>query len=447
MRIKKVNGVLLAVVLSLLMFVPGCSFQNEKIETTPQVQKQAIVQVASLLGDLNEKVSDSTRKQLEGIVAEAIMLCENREEKEEYEMDQTEEKLWTKISKMLDKETIRQYGKIEDEDEEEEEEENQVDYIEGVLNRLKSVLSKEDYHYINELMDTVNNEESSVEESITAEQQMHVLLQKYPQLDEKSTIMNLLDEGNQQHLAVYKINEDDSIIYQNGGENGLKPLNIKKQKELMEHWTEIKKILPESALDKFEYFSVTTDGEYGSSAYVMRIDSEGQNWCISIDPADVLDDGLFPYTMVHEYAHYLSLNETQVEYYDTDVVYPMEWYSDYECVAKDDSYLQAYYERFWEPILMDWMSDSENVYFYMRHQNEFVTEYAATDCSEDFAESFSGFVLEKKAATVEIQRKYDFFAHYPEFVTLKKEIVNNIKENNIWVNPEIDPPYEDELAA
>lgn len=443
MKIGQVNRALWALMLSGMLCLSGCSVVTEQIEANPEIQEQASFQVVALLGDLNDKVSNSKRTKLEDLVAETIFLCQKRESKKNYEIGKTEERLWKKISEVLDKETIRQYGKIDDEEEEKMEE---VDYVEATLKRLKKVLSKDDYTEIKDLMEMINSEDSSVNESIDAQNQMQVLLQKYPQLDDKVTIMNLLDEGTQNHLAVYQIQKDYSITYQKGRASGLKDLNLKKQRELAVHWEEIKSILPEKSLNQFKYFAVTSDGEWGTCAYVMRIDSTGENWCISIDPADQTDDGLFPYTIVHEYAHYLSLNEKQVEYYDTDVAYPIARYWDYECIANENSYLQAYYNEFWKPILMDWMINSENVYFYTRHQNEFVTEYAATDCTEDFAESFAGFVLEKKAKTAQLQRKYDFFERYPEFIELRKDILKNIKKNKVLVNPEINPPYEEEAA-
>ncbi|WP_206459925.1 hypothetical protein [Anaerovorax sp. IOR16] len=445
MKLRQLNRFFLPLMLGTMVFLSGCDLFAEQIEINPEILKQASTQTISLLGDLNDKVSDSNREKLEGLVAEAISLCQKRENKQNYEMGKTEGKLWNKISGILDKETIRQFGKIED-DEDEYEESPDVDYVEEVLTRLKKTISKEDYAEIHQLMEVVNADDSSVEETIDAQDKMKLILRKYSQLDVSATIMNLLDEPAQNHIAVYRIQNDYSIIYEKGSKSGLNDLNIEKQKEMGSHWNEIKSILPESKLNQFKYFAVTSDGEWGTCAYVMRIDKTGENWCISIDPADKIDDGLFPYTIVHEYAHYLSLNNNQVEYYDSDVAYPMDTYWDYECIAKKDSYLQAYYEQFWEPIYMDWLSDSENEYFYSRHQSEFPTEYAATDCSEDFAESFAGYVLEEKAKSPQLKNKYDFFDQYPEFVELKNEILNNVKKNKIDLSPEIDPLYEEEAA-
>ncbi|MEA4987495.1 MAG: hypothetical protein VB095_05500 [Anaerovorax sp.] len=445
MKSRQLNRVFLPLMLSTMVFLSGCNLFAEQIEINPEIHKQASTQTIFLLGDLNDKVSDSRRGQLENLVAEAISLCQKRENKQNYEMGKTEEKLWNKISALLDKETIRQLGKIEDEGDVDEES-SDVDYVEEVLTRLKKTISKEDYTKINQLMEVVNADDSSVEDTIDAQDKLKLILQKYSQLNAAATIMNLLDEPAQNHIAVYRIQKDYSIIYENGSKSGLNDLNLEKQKEMGSHWNEIKSILPESKLNQFKYFAVTSDGEWGTCAYVMRIDKTGEDWCISIDPADKIDDGLFPYTIVHEYAHYLSLNNNQVEYYESDVSYPMDMYWDYECIAKKDSYLQAYYKQFWKPIYMDWLSDPENVYFYSRHHNEFPTEYAATDCSEDFAESFAGYVFEEKAKSSQLKDKYDFFNQYPELVELKNEILKNVEKNNIYVNPEIDPPYEEEAA-
>ncbi len=71
-----------------------------------------------------------------------------------------------------------------------------------------------------------------------------------------------------------------------------------------------------------------------------------------------------------------------------------------------------------------------------------MTGYAATECAEDLAESFSAYVLLKSADTPTLQAKFEFFDKYPELRKVKEQILKKIEENDIYVNPEIEPEYE-----
>jgi hypothetical protein len=218
-------------------------------------------------------------------------------------------------------------------------------------------------------------------------------------------------------------------------------LGAEDQEALKEVWELTTDILPKEMFANFKYFKVAGDGEYGVMAYVTKLDSEGKIWCMAVDPADIYDDGIFPYTVVHEMAHYITLNETQVDY-DNDEFYPIDRYDDWFCVANEDSYIQAFYDSFWRDTMIDWYTNQENPYFYFRHKSQFVSGYASTDCAEDMAESFSAYVLMDNALTPEAQEKLDFFDSYPEFRSIKNDILNNVKENEVYVNPEIVPTYE-----
>ena len=51
-------------------------------------------------------------------------------------------------------------------------------------------------------------------------------------------------------------------------------------------------------------------------AYVTASDYRGSTWEIAVDPADAEDEGWFTETVLHEYCHYLTLNDEQVTYTD-----------------------------------------------------------------------------------------------------------------------------------
>jgi hypothetical protein len=95
-------------------------------------------------------------------------------------------------------------------------------------------------------------------------------------------------------------------------------------------------------------------------------------------------------------------------------------FSDDEGAFAESSYLNRFYQRFWKGHDADWSADSardQSSEVYDRHPDSFVTEYAATDPSEDFAESFAWFVLGRRPTSqTERAAKLRFFYDFPELV-------------------------------
>ena len=80
--------------------------------------------------------------------------------------------------------------------------------------------------------------------------------------------------------------------------------------ELLGLWEEMCTLLPEGAFEGFDQFTVFTDGPEETVAYVWALDDAGVRWEIAVDPADAEDREYFVETVLHEYFHYLSLNDT-----------------------------------------------------------------------------------------------------------------------------------------
>ncbi len=436
---KGINKVLILAVVSVtLLTAAGADLSGGKIT----LSKEEETTLTALLGDLNEAVPTDVRDDLGNLVHKADTLMKERELKENYQMSDEEYKLWENITALLDKETIRQFG--EDSYEETEPDSN-LDYGKETMTHLKKSLSKQDWEKLNKLRNEyfIALENDDEEYDLDIDSEIRSIIGNYKELDVDATLLNLLDDKNQKNQAVFCITSDFKAVYQAGAKNGLKSLSIKEQKQLEKNWKVVTDIIPKELFANFKYLKVGGDGEWGTYAYVIPVDEQGKTWCLTVDPADIKNDGLFPYTVVHELCHYLTLNEKQVTYYgDNQEYYPQRMYSDWECVAREESYLQGYYQAFWKDIINDWTTNPENPYFYYRHQSEFVTGYAATECAEDLAESFSAYVLLKSADTPTLQAKFEFFDKYPELRKVKQQILKKIEENDIYVNPEIEPEDE-----
>lgn len=126
-------------------------------------------------------------------------------------------------------------------------------------------------------------------------------------------------------------------------------------------------------------------------------------------------------TMIHEFAHLLTLRTDQV---------PLNVGAPKECAVYDDgtgcplptSYLYAWETAFW-PAVVD-LDESDDAIAERYVDGGFVTSYAATNPYEDIAEAFAEWVLDDhpSAAGGVVGDKLRFFDDYPEVVALKARV-------------------------
>lgn len=157
-------------------------------------------------------------------------------------------------------------------------------------------------------------------------------------------------------------------------------------------------------------------------AYVYQT-SDPEYWVLAANLATSRDTEQLIATLIHEYAHILTLGTNQVDpaagscsTLDLD-----------EGCADPDSLLQAFQETFWSgysdaPDAAN--SDPDVAYeFYLAHEEDFVSDYAATNVVEDIAESFMTFVLEDEpAAGTVTAAKLLFFWDEPDLVAIRERI-------------------------
>jgi hypothetical protein len=108
-----------------------------------------------------------------------------------------------------------------------------------------------------------------------------------------------------------------------------------------------------------------------------------------------------------------------------------------EGCSEPDSYMNEFFTRFWPYIYEEWEQidleeDEDTRYallrdFYEVHQDQFLSDYAATSPLEDIAESWTYFVLSPKPELTSIaNEKILFFYEYPELIDLRTQILTNI---------------------
>lgn len=216
-------------------------------------------------------------------------------------------------------------------------------------------------------------------------------------------------------------------------------------------WEIFTELIPSQDRQMVARYNVFTDGFENTLAAVDQIRDNPSQWVLEIDVADLKNKDAFMFTMIHEYAHLLTLNAAQVTP-DQEIVddpYNLSLQESKAAVCPNyfagngcshaDSYIQAFYNLFWLDINDEWKkvdalqygTEDLNPYydglyhFYLMHQDQFLDDYSTTHPAEDIAESFAYFVFSPKPTGSSIkEQKIAFFYEYPELVRLRENILN-----------------------
>jgi hypothetical protein len=195
-------------------------------------------------------------------------------------------------------------------------------------------------------------------------------------------------------------------------------------------WDIIKTLAPtDSVLESVKEFIVYYDTEDTTLASVAAIDNINSEWSFEINYIAAEEFEELAPTIVHEFAHILSLQNAQ-----TTTPIEEEGITDScgnlllaEGCLNDESYLDTFYELFWENT-ENYIGDTdrdedEALSFFEDRQDSFVTDYAATNVVEDFAESFRAYVMEEPVDSDQTKdQKTNFFSNYSELTTYRTKV-------------------------
>ncbi len=201
----------------------------------------------------------------------------------------------------------------------------------------------------------------------------------------------------------------------------------------------LSKLIPADKLKRIQRVEEFSDGKDEILAYVEMTDNSGKNWKLAYDPADVnlsderVDKRDIIRTLIHEYAHIESLNDTQIDH----GIYKPESGNIVleEGTAKEKSYINQFANKFWTKKMLKKQIENPNQgegdELYDDNPEDFVSVYASTNVAEDFAESFAAFVLRDKVTDGSIaSKKIEFFYDFPELLELRnhmRKAINDIK--------------------
>lgn len=256
-------------------------------------------------------------------------------------------------------------------------------------------------------------------------------------------------EPESYYLVKYSVNGDqisspifDSIPDDLKDEQG----DTKSQKEA---WQIFIALIPAEDRQMIAQYNIFTDGSENTLAAVDQTRDDLANWTLEVDVADLENKDALLFTLIHEYAHLLTLNELQVSideeiYNDSSNLSLLEskaaacpdYFVGSGC-SLPNSYINAFYQRFWVDINGEWenidalqYADDLSPYydglynFYLAHQDQFLDDYSTTHPAEDIAEAFTYFVFSPKpSGTLIKDQKMLFFYEYPQLIELRQSIL------------------------
>jgi hypothetical protein len=194
----------------------------------------------------------------------------------------------------------------------------------------------------------------------------------------------------------------------------------------------ISQIAPNWLSDKYvDTFQIFTDPEDDVIAFVDDEDGNGK-WRIGINSAmfDQSSTKEKYLTIVHELAHIITLNTTQINSSVVAQSCPIG-HIDEGC-PRSTSYLRKFVKTFWSKSdILE--SEKETSRLYRQKPENFITEYASTSFVEDAAESFAYFIFGDQVTTGNTiaDKKQAFFSQFPELVRTKKEMLDGVKSSII----------------
>ena len=193
-----------------------------------------------------------------------------------------------------------------------------------------------------------------------------------------------------------------------------------------EIWETFRRVAtPDFAAEVIIEYRVGNAPESDMLAYVYQDESAREYWILAANRGTSTDPATLIPTLIHEYAHILSLGVDQTEPADACPTVETS-----EGCAFEDSYLAAFHRAFWAPYgpeapAPDNDDASVAKAFYAAHAEDFVSDYATTNVVEDLAESFTAFVLEPRPAdeaATTVASKIGFFWRYPELETIRERV-------------------------
>jgi hypothetical protein len=166
-------------------------------------------------------------------------------------------------------------------------------------------------------------------------------------------------------------------------------------------WDAVVAIIPPEWVQRVSTLEIISDPE--TSGYVYGDDNDSSKFVLALNVVEFDDQAEFTHTIIHEFAHIVSLNEAQ---FDDGQGSCSTLQLDEGCTTQN-SFIYQFHSQFWTDGI-----DSD----------VFVSDYASSDVAEDFSESFTAFVLGQDSSNPRVE----FFGQFPALLRLRDQIRSNI---------------------
>ncbi len=245
------------------------------------------------------------------------------------------------------------------------------------------------------------------------------------------------DSGGNGDITHYRVNGDKLEKVKDYQVTGAELAFQKDVQKHQEIWNLVLKVVPPEYRSRMSDFVIYYGEKAGSAGYVGQTTGDLSKWQmgIAIDYAYANgkfdSDGELTHTVVHEFGHILTLDNTQL---DSSVTQEnCESYFPGEGCAKKEAYINKLYQNHWADIWSEYQklkTEEDKEGFYNKYEKRFVTNYASTNPGEDIAEVFAAFVI--KNSTNDASNgsdKINMLYGENSLVNLRKYIRGNIVKN------------------
>lgn len=251
--------------------------------------------------------------------------------------------------------------------------------------------------------------------------------------------------GSQGEITLYRVDGENIIKDKDYVVSGA---SLDFQRDTQKHqeiWSLVKKVVPLSNRSKMSQFMIYSGSVSGSLGYVFNTKQDLTKWemGIAIDYAyegGFNKDGELAYTIIHEFGHILTLNNTQVDASISEGNCTNYFVG--EGCARTNANINKLHSRFWKDIWGEYTnaqnSESAQRQFYEKYKSHFLTAYASTNPAEDIAEVFATFVTRSggvngsSMAEQKIQLMYDD----SEMISLRNYIRSHVGRSSKSFLPE-----------
>mgnify|MGYP000890689008 CR=1 FL=1 len=221
-------------------------------------------------------------------------------------------------------------------------------------------------------------------------------------------------ESGDKVVAEYSVSSGENITIKSGTDSP----------DARKVWKHLSNISPDDLSDKYiETYQLFDDPESDTLAYVVDEDANGK-WMVAVNLAGYNSSTIRErnMTLVHELGHIVTLNIDQLSQNTTEM--SCKTFFVPEGCAKAGSYLNLFVNKFWTKSEIA-QSEAEDMRLY--REDKFLTEYASTNPIEDFAESCSYFVIDKRDEGNDIKnQKAAFLYKFPEMITIRDQMRSGV---------------------